>query len=162
MKATSNNTRFALSKTPTRCFGFGSEATNLCREARSAYRPSPRPSTFNRVGWRSTRTTSLPVASLFTGDVCTEATAPVGPMKLPATGTIQPAQVGFLAVDSSGNLYLPEWHNVAARYGGQPPDYCTYYSCQGYETTRTSCTRSILPVARSAISSATTSGDLIR
>jgi len=77
----------------------------------------------------------LTVASLFTGEVYTEAAARVGPMKLLATGNIQPAQVGFLAVDSSGNLYLPEWHNVAARYGGQPPDYCTYYSCQDYDTT---------------------------
>jgi hypothetical protein len=51
MKATSNNTRFAIGKTLTHCFGFGSEATNLCP------------------------------------------------------------------------------------YGGQPPDYCTYHSCQDYDTT---------------------------
>jgi DNA-binding beta-propeller fold protein YncE len=76
----------------------------------------------------------LTVASLFTGEVYTEAAARVGPMKLLATGTVQPAEVGFLAVDSSGNFYLPEWHNVAARYGGQPPDYCTYYSCQDSDT----------------------------
>ena len=46
----------------------------------------------------------------------------------------QAAEVGFLAVDRTGNLYLPEWHNVAARYRGQPPDFCTYYSCQDADT----------------------------
>jgi DNA-binding beta-propeller fold protein YncE len=76
----------------------------------------------------------LTVSSLFTGEVYTEAVAGVGPMNLLATGSIQPAEVGFLAVDSSGNLYLPEWHNVAARYGGAVPYFCTYYSCQDYDT----------------------------
>jgi len=76
----------------------------------------------------------LTVSSLFTGEVYTEAVAGVGPMNLLATGAVQPAEVGFLAVDSSGNLYLPEWHNVAARYGGAAPRFCTYYSCQDYDT----------------------------
>jgi DNA-binding beta-propeller fold protein YncE len=70
-----------------------------------------------------------------TGEVYTEAVAGVGPMNQLATGTVQPAEVGFLAVDSSGNLYLPEWHNVAARYGGAAPYFCTYYSCQDYDVT---------------------------
>jgi hypothetical protein len=76
----------------------------------------------------------LTVSSLFSGQVFAEPAARTGPLNLIATGTVQPAEVGFLAVDSSGNLYLPEWHNVGARYGGQPPDYCTYYSCQDYDT----------------------------
>jgi hypothetical protein len=75
----------------------------------------------------------LTVSSLFTGEVYVEGTSQVGPMNLVATGTVQPADVGFLAVDSSGNLYLPEWHNVGARYGGSGPDYCYFYSCQDYD-----------------------------
>ena len=80
-------------------------------------------------------TNILTVSSLFNGQVLAEPSPRTGPLDLIATGTVQPAEVGFLAVDSAGNLYLPEWHNVAARYGGQPPYYCTYYSCQDYDTT---------------------------
>jgi hypothetical protein len=72
----------------------------------------------------------LTVSSLFSGQVFAETTARTGPLNLIATGTVQPAEVGFLAVDSAGNLYLPEWHNVAARYGGSGTNYCYYYSCQ--------------------------------
>jgi hypothetical protein len=71
----------------------------------------------------------LTVSSLFTGEVYVEAAARVGPMNLLATGTVQPAEVGFLAVDSAGNLYLPEWHNYGGRYGASPPYYCTFYAC---------------------------------
>jgi hypothetical protein len=72
----------------------------------------------------------LTVSSLFTGEVYVEAAARVGPMNLLATGTVQPAEVGFLAVDNSGNLYLPEWHNAAARY-----EDCTapMYACTDYD-----------------------------
>jgi DNA-binding beta-propeller fold protein YncE len=76
----------------------------------------------------------LTVSSLFTGEVYSEAAARVGPMNLLATGTVQPSDVGFLAADSAGNLYLPEWHNVGARYGGSGNDYCYYYSCQDTDT----------------------------
>ncbi len=71
----------------------------------------------------------LTVSSLFTGEVYVEAAARTGPMNLIATGTVQPAEVGFLAADSAGNLYLPEWHNVAARYSG-----CTFYQCIDSDT----------------------------
>jgi hypothetical protein len=76
----------------------------------------------------------LTVSSLFSGQVFAETTARTGPLNLIATGTVQPAEVGFLAVDSAGNLYLPEWHNVAARYGGSGTNYCYYYSCQDSDT----------------------------
>jgi hypothetical protein len=75
----------------------------------------------------------LTVSSLFTGQVFAETAARTGPLNLIATGTVQPADVGFLAVDSDGNLYLPEWHNVGARYGGSGTSYCYYYSCQDYD-----------------------------
>jgi hypothetical protein len=75
----------------------------------------------------------LTVSSLFTGQVFAEATARTGPLNLIATGAVQPAEVGFFAVGSSGNLYLPEWHNVGARYGGSGANYCYYYSCQDYD-----------------------------
>jgi hypothetical protein len=76
----------------------------------------------------------LTVSSLFSGQVFAETTPRIEPLNLIVTGTVQPAEVGFLAVDRTGNLYLPEWHNVAARYRGQPPDFCTYYSCQDADT----------------------------
>jgi|HubBroStandDraft_5_1064220.scaffolds.fasta_scaffold13431_2 hypothetical protein len=72
----------------------------------------------------------LTVSNLFTGGVYVEGTAQVGPMNLVATGTVQPADVGFLAVDSDGNLYLPEWHNVNARFANC---VAPFYSCQDYD-----------------------------
>ena len=71
----------------------------------------------------------LTVSDLFSGQVFAEATARTGPLNLIATGTVQPSDVGFLAVDSAGNLYLPEWHNVGGRYAG-----CIFYSCVDYDT----------------------------
>lgn len=71
---------------------------------------------------------NLTVSSLFTGQIWTETVEQMGPMTLLATGTIDPAEVGWLAVDSGGALYLPEWHNANARYGS-----CAYYSCTDYD-----------------------------
>jgi hypothetical protein len=72
----------------------------------------------------------LTVSSIFIGQVFSEAAARIGPLDLVATGTVQPAEVGFLAVDSFGNLYLPEWHNVAARLGTCVPPL---YSCMDFD-----------------------------
>ncbi len=71
----------------------------------------------------------LTVSNLFSGQVLTETAPRTGPFNLMATGTVQPSDVGFLAVDNSGNLYLPEWHNVGARY-----ESCSFYQCVDYDT----------------------------
>jgi hypothetical protein len=73
---------------------------------------------------------NLTASSLFTGQIWTEAVEQTGPMNLLATGTVQPAEVGWLAVDTAGMLYLPEWHNASARYGS-----CVspLYACVDYD-----------------------------
>src|SRR5271169_1441179 len=48
------------------------------------------------TGLAFSRGNILSVSSLFTGEVYAEAAARVGPMNLLATGTVQPAEVGFL------------------------------------------------------------------
>ena len=75
---------------------------------------------------------TLIVSSIFLDQVWVEATARVGPMSLLATGTVQPADVGWLAVDSSGMLYLPSYYDPAGRYEGSNP--CTFYACMDYDT----------------------------
>jgi DNA-binding beta-propeller fold protein YncE len=73
----------------------------------------------------------LTVSDLFTGTVWVEAVPRQGPMNELASGMVP--DVGMLAVDSSGALYLPSFHNPAGRYEGQYPYDCTYYSCMDYD-----------------------------
>ena len=73
----------------------------------------------------------LIVSSIFLDQVWVEATAHLGPMNLLATGTVQPADVGWLAVDSAGMLYLPSYYDPAGRYEGSDP--CYFYSCMDYD-----------------------------
>lgn len=82
------------------------------------------------VGLAFGPTNNLTVSSVFNGQVWTEKVEQVGPMTLVATGTVDPAEVGYLAVDNGGALYLPEWHNANARYGS-----CVspLYACMDYD-----------------------------
>jgi hypothetical protein len=75
----------------------------------------------------------LMASSIFLDQVWVETTPHVGPMTLLATGTVQPANVGWLAVDSSGMLYLPNFYNPGGRYAGSNP--CTFYACMDYDFT---------------------------
>jgi hypothetical protein len=73
----------------------------------------------------------LIVSSIFLDQVWVETTPHVGPMNLLATGTVQPADVGWLAVDSAGMLYLPSYYDPEGRYEGSNP--CTFYACMDYD-----------------------------
>jgi hypothetical protein len=70
---------------------------------------------------------NLTVNSVFTGQVWVEEVERTGPMKELASGMV--ADVGYLATDGAGTLYMPSFHNPEGRYEGQPPYSCTYYSC---------------------------------
>ena len=69
----------------------------------------------------------LTVSDLFTGTVWVEAVPRQGPMIELASGMVP--DVGMLAVDSSGALCLPSFHNADQRYGSCPP----FYWCQDYD-----------------------------
>jgi len=73
---------------------------------------------------------NLTTSSLFTGQIWTETVEQTGPMTLVATGTIEPAEVGALAADGGGALYLPEWHNADARYS---TCVAPFYACMDYD-----------------------------
>jgi hypothetical protein len=85
------------------------------------------------VGLAFSANDNLIVSSVFTGKVYVEATPQVGPMNLLASGMVN--DVGFLAVDSTGMLYLPSFHNPEGRYEGAPPLDCTFYACMDYDFT---------------------------
>ncbi len=106
------------------CYNVGTHALTF------SYAPEIQAAAIQPLGIAFGSDDILTVSSLFTGEVYTEGTAQVGPMNLVATGTVQPAEVGFLAVDGSGNLYLPEWHNVTARLSGC---VAPLYSCTDYD-----------------------------
>ena len=76
---------------------------------------------------------NLTVSSVFAGQVWVEEVEHVGPMKKIASGLV--ADVGYLAVDGGGMLYLPSYHNPEGRYESAAPDDCTYYACMDYDTT---------------------------
>ena len=69
----------------------------------------------------------LTVSDLFTGKVWVEAVPRQGPMNELASGMVP--DVDALAVDNSGALYLPSFHNPEGRYEGQYPYDCTFYAC---------------------------------
>jgi hypothetical protein len=73
---------------------------------------------------------NLTANSVFTGEIWTEAVEQSGPMKLVASGMIE--DVGWLAVDSSGMLYMPSFNNPGARYETSPY-VCYFYSCMDYD-----------------------------
>jgi hypothetical protein len=83
----------------------------------------------SRSAWRLARN-NLTANSVFTGEIWTEAVEQSGPMKLVASGMIE--DVGWLAVDSSGMLYLPSFNNPGTRYETSPY-VCYFYSCMDYD-----------------------------
>jgi hypothetical protein len=73
---------------------------------------------------------NLTANSVFTGEILTEAVERSGPMNLLASGMI--ADVGWIAVDSSGMLYMPSFNNPGGRYETSPY-VCYFYSCMDYD-----------------------------
>lgn len=82
------------------------------------------------VGLAFSPSNNLYVSSVFVGQVVYEATPHKGPMLALASGLV--SDVGFIATDSSGMLYVPSFHNAEGRYGGS--NFCTFYSCMDYDT----------------------------
>jgi DNA-binding beta-propeller fold protein YncE len=64
--------------------------------------------------------------SLFTGEIWAEATEQVGPMNLLASGMVY--DLGWIAVDSAGELYAPSFNNPGGRYNSEPYP-CYFYAC---------------------------------
>lgn len=82
------------------------------------------------VGLAFSPSNNLYVSSVFAGQVVYEATPQKGPMLALASGLA--SDVGFIATDSSGMLYVPSFHNAEGRYGGS--NLCAFYSCMDYDT----------------------------
>lgn len=70
---------------------------------------------------------NLYVSSVFAGQVVFEQTQRSGPMVALASGLIN--DIGYIAVDSAGALYVPSFHNPEGRYVG-----CIFYACMDYDT----------------------------
>ena len=73
---------------------------------------------------------NLYVSSVFAGQIAFEKIEQAGPMVSLATGLVH--DVGYIAVDSAGALYVPSYHNPEGRYETSP--LCVFYACMDYDT----------------------------
>ena len=70
---------------------------------------------------------NLYVTSVFAGQLVFEQTERTGPMVALASGLVN--DIGYIAIDSAGALYVPSFHNPEGRYAG-----CIFYACMDYDT----------------------------
>lgn len=73
---------------------------------------------------------NLYVSSVFAGQLVFEQTERSGPMVALTSGLVN--DVGYIATDSSGFIYVPSYHNPEGRYEGS--NSCTFYACMDYDT----------------------------
>lgn len=88
--------------------------------------------TIQPVGLAFGPNNNLYVSSVFAGQIVFEQIERTGPMISLATGLV--SNIGYIATDSAGFLYVPSYHNPGGRYEAAPPNDCTFYSCMDYDT----------------------------
>jgi len=86
--------------------------------------------TIQPVGLAFGPNNNLYVSSVFAGQLVFEQTERSGPMVALTSGLVH--DLGYIATDSSGALYVPSYHNPEGRYGGS--NFCAFYACMDYDT----------------------------